>query len=277
MNLVQEHNIENSTKLIFITDINNLLGNFFEKVGKIDLDLYFSNSHNLHNVNFNDRVIDTLSQEQILFLKENIKFALGCLDKLDDKLKNFNVGLDYETWKICVFSKMFFDLPFTLQDVIFIPISYIESSMKKNLLLDHLFSKNSINKKFALTLIHEKIHLLQRYNQTNWNNWIISNTNWIILNKEIIGKFTLINNNKIIYNPDTYYVNDKFAYVSNNKCYYGQMLLDTNNQIKDIWCQLIESNNKYFSYPISFSVIKYEHPYEELAYKISDQLIKNTD
>jgi len=191
---------------------------------------------------------------------------MECLKNLNPMLINKNFDLDYRLWKICVFSEMFFNLPFTLGDVIFIPRSYIKSSMGNN--------PNSINKPFSRTLIHEKIHLLQRYNQNIWDNYITSNTKWVIIDKNIYHNSTLINGNKIIYNPDTYYVKNKFAYSPDDKKYYGTMLLDSNKKIKDIWYQLVESGNKINAYPISYSITKYEHPYEELAYNMADNLAK---
>jgi hypothetical protein len=271
----QKPNIEESNiKVIFITNINNLLYDFFKTIKVADMGLYFMNKDIKPNANFNDWVITNLSNEKINFLKINIDFASKRLEYLDPSLKNSNANLDCESWKICVFSEMFFNLPFTLQDVIFIPESYINSSMEKFGLLDFMFAgTNKVNKNFSRTLVHEKIHLLQRYNQSNWDNYIIDKTNWIIVNNPIVFNFTLINNNKIIYNPDTHYVKNIFAYPSNDKYYHGQMLLNSKREIKNIWYVMVDSDNEFYLYPISHSVTKYEHPYEELAYNLSNDLI----
>jgi hypothetical protein len=262
-------------KIIFIKDINNLIIDFFNTIGHSDMKIYFTNENVNINTNFNNLITKNLSNIQIDFLKYNIKFSKDCLDKLNSELLNKNVKLDYDSWKLCIFSEMFFNLPFTLADIIFIPESYINTSIGNSSIFDSFINLNQINKSFSKTLIHEKIHLLQRYNQEIWDNYIIKKTNWIIIHKEIYFNSTLINNNKYIYNPDTFYVKNTFAYPVSGINYYGEMLLKSNKSIKDIWFQMVDSDNKINLYPISYSIQKYEHPYEELAYLISNELIKN--
>jgi hypothetical protein len=235
------------------------------------------------NINYNDCVIKKLTEEQILFLKDNVEFSSKCLEYLDNELKNFNNDLDYYIWKICVFDNMFFNLPFTLEDVIFIPISYINKSIVLPTFIDKIFYNNInlINKNFSKTLIHEKIHLLQRYNQKKWNEYIVKNTNWIIVDKEIISNITFINNNQIIYNPDTYYLNTFFLYsinknntnYQNNNKYYGLMLFNSKFEIKNIWFLTKEMDDKIFLYPVTSQITIHEHPYEELAYNLANKLI----
>jgi hypothetical protein len=261
-------------KISFIKDINKLIIDFFNTIGHSDMKIYFTNENVNINTNFNDLITKKLSDIQIDFLKYNIEFSTDCLKKLNSELKNKNINLDYDSWKLCIFSEMFFNLPFTLSDIIFIPESYINSSIGNSGIFDSFINLNKINKSFSKTLIHEKIHLLQRYNQEIWDNYIIKKTKWIIIHKEIYFNSTLINNNKYIYNPDTYYVEKTFAYPVSGINYYGQMLLNSKKSIKDIWFQMVDSNNIINLYPISHSIQKYEHPYEELAYSISNELIK---
>jgi hypothetical protein len=51
------------------------------------------------------------------------------------------------------------------------------------------------------------------------------------------------------------------------------MFINSNFNIKNIWYEAINLNKKNYLYPVSYSVNKYEHPYEELAYDLSNKLI----
>lgn len=258
--------------IIFINEINFLINSFLKTINKEDTKIYFPNKEINSSTNFNDWIINELTKEQIDFLKNNVKYSMECLKKLDNSLSNKNSDLNYDLWKICIFDNMFFNLPFTLQDIIFIPISYIKSSMHSRGFFDILLKSENINRTFSKTLIHEKIHLLQRFNEKIWDKYILDNSKWTIVNKEIFKKCSLINDNRIIYNPDTFYVNNKFVYKDNNNYYYGQMLYTSKKEIKNIWYCVKEHDNILNLYPDSEFKKKYEHPYEELAYNISNQL-----
>jgi hypothetical protein len=269
-------NIEESNiKILLINDINYLLYDFFKNIGDSDLKIYFMNK-DIKTRNFNEYIVNKITNEQLEFLKENIKFSVNCLKKINPILNNINSNLDNNLWKLCIFKDMFFNLPFTLQDVIFIPISYIESSMKKDNIIDYIFNNTDyINKNFSKTLVHEKIHLLQRYNENLWNDYITKNTKWSIIKKKIFINCSLINNNKIIYNPDTFYVDNYFFYNDDKNRYYGMMLFDSKNEIQNIWFEVVELEDKINLYPSSKSISKYEHPFEELAYIMAFELIYN--
>lgn len=260
--------------IIFINEINFLISDFLKTINKDDIKIYFMNNKINENDNFNKWIYKNITDEQINFLKSNVNYSIECLKKINTNLVNKNSNLNYDLWKLCIFDNMFFNLPFTLEDVIFIPISYINSSMNNLGLVDSLFN-NKINKSFSKTLIHEKLHLLQRFNQDIWNKYIIENTNWRIVNKNIFFNSTFINNNFIIYNPDTFYVIEKFVYDDNEKLYFGQMLLNSKNEIKNIWYEIKELSDKINIYPTYVFNKKYEHPYEELAYNMANDLSNN--
>jgi hypothetical protein len=244
--------------IYFIKDINKPINNFLNNINQETKEEYFMNEKIPNNFN---NFIKNINEKEEEFIKINIEYSIKCLNNLDIKLKNQNKELNYDLWKICVFDKMFFNLPFTLEDIIFIPIGYIKKSINNN---------NIINKNFSKTLIHEKIHLLQRYNQNIWNNYIIQNTKWILTNKEFITTSCLLNNN-IIHNPDTYYVENKFIYEDNKKYYYGNIII-INNKIDTLWYECIIINNQIKLYINNNYNKKYEHPYEELAYILAEKL-----
>ena len=257
--------------ILLINNINYLLDDFFKYIDENDIKIYLKKYN--ANDNYNNYIVQNISDAQIKFLKDNIIFSEKCLNKINANLTNKNNMLNYKLWKFAIFDDMFFNLPFTIQDVIFMPITYINSSMG-NL---NSFS-DGINKKFSKTLVHEKIHLLQRYNQKQWNDYIIKNTNWILTNNKKINFNCSFFNNKNIVNPDTYYLNNIFLYKKDNNLYYGTMILNKNNDINNFWFSTSNENTENTEidlYPTNLKISKYEHPYEELAYIMAQQLVYN--
>jgi hypothetical protein len=256
------------TNVYFVQDINQIFWDFFKYMDMDNIKIYIETPNLIDEFyNFNDHIkkIDNSLEN---FLSLNITYCCECLKKLkdiDENLYNGNLFPYLIQWKISVISNCFFNLPFTLQDVIFIPYSYIKES--KNI-------SDQINKKFSQTLIHEKIHIIQRYNQIQWNNYIETNTNWIISQSDNIDQYSLIKNKKIL-NPDTYYPYNFLLGVNKNSCFYsGSMYVDLSNKVKILWCKVLHNKNNNLLYPIDYSINKYEHPYEELAYEFSKKLIE---
>ena len=63
-------------------------------------------------------------------------------------------------------------------------------------------------------------------------------------------------------------MNYSFLYKDNNKLYYGRFEFNTKLQI--CWYEFI--NNKYLK--VNKNISKYEHPYEEMAYTLTENLDK---
>lgn len=235
----------------FTKDINTIINTFINDTNS-DYYLYLQhNEPNKHVVNINDNIKN--------FITKNILFSIKKFDNFDNELKNDDFEYYLKHWNICIYKNMFFNLPFTLANVIFLPINYIENANNN--------ANNDISTKFIKTLIHEKIHILQRNNQTIWNKYIEKYTNWIQHHNKLIEKSSLLNNNKIIYNPDTYY--SPFILKNNDKSYFCNLYVDKKSNINNLWYCIINSN----LYPLTLQINKYEHPYEELAYVISDKLM----
>lgn len=203
--------------------IENIFNNFIKHTRNSNL--YYSGNLKNHV----DNEINKSLNEKIIIATQKIKKNLD---------KNFYTENDLNIWNICVTKNNFmFNYPFTLSNIIFIPKNIINS-------------KDIVN-----TLIHEKIHIFQRYNINYWNNYILDNTPFKLC------KMVLYDNE--ILNPDTLY-EFNFIYSHNNQSYRGIILYDKNN-IKEYWTL----NNK-----ITFdnNLPTYTHPYEVYAYKWADMI-----
>ena len=93
-----------------------------------------------------------------------IGFLKNYTGNIDNMLVNYPAIKNIK-WKFVVSkSGLELDMPFTLGDYIVLP--------------EHLLNKldNNIDNSIATTLLHEKIHVLQRYNQEHFTKFYISNT-----------------------------------------------------------------------------------------------------
>lgn len=249
----------NIPNILLKTDINYPIDNFFANINCINKDFYIQN--NLDNLNKN---IITISNIEYEFLSKSVSSAIYYLQNLNKYLQNKSVNLSNNVWNICIYSGMFFDLPFTLEDIIFIPHSYLIKSINLN------------NNNFVITLVHERIHLLQRYNQEIWDAYILENTNWILRQDVYLNKKITYYKTTKVSNPDTTYPNKIFMLKINDHVYWGELIKkDSEPTVYDQWFQIKQSNlpNTFDLYPW-MSICKYEHPYEELAYVLSKNLVK---
>ena len=186
-------------------------------------------------------------------------------------------------WKIFIVDNVMWNLPFTLEDVIFIPLK----QMKKNLDFDSYYD-------LTRTLIHERIHVLQRLNSKEWIDYVYyKNKKWILVefNTPLFNFLNDYNVNKLmewmqVINPDTVYSNFKYVYKMNEKLYYGVLYLNEDKNIKIQWFQIHDKKNQqydkenfsFYLEKLDKEILDYEHPFEEYAYKISEELTKvNTD
>ena len=172
---------------------------------------------------------------------ENQKNIINnCCKKADDFLKEYNELLDGKQiakikWNFALTYK--YDnfeyengLPHTRKNIIFLSDKMIPESETPD---------------FVNTLIHEKIHVYQRYNE--------STVDKMLSNKLRINKVVYFNPKKRA-NPDlnnNIYQNDKNEIL---QCYYNS---NTPNSIQDVTCLNNNSIN--------------EHPYELLAYNIANK------
>lgn len=231
-------------EIIFTNTVEESFRKYYDKIN-ITKNINVYNKYSLV-----DSIHHNINNKILLFMIENIEIANDIIIKELDKI----FIIDNFTWKLCLTKQDFlFNYPFTLDDIIFMPFAYIH--------------KNLINRvELIKTLIHEYIHISQRINTYIWNKYISENLkSWIMLDYKINDE--IINDNYIL-NPDTYEYINSFLYNHENKLYYVRY--EYNDGLEICWYEYINSNfirtNKY--------IHKYEHPYEEMAYMLSENLDK---
>lgn len=271
MNMVELDNINKLPKNI-LTNINNndidLKVNFNIDCEK-EVNIFLLENRTIKNYYLEENYnisIDLIDYNQEIYL-----WLIDCIQKASKKIlsnkKYIKLFENIYQWNICICSNIMFNYPFTLSNIIYLPLIYIELCFSNN---DKL--------KFIETLIHEKIHLGQREKEKEWEKFINNySKNWIKI-KSNTDIFNLLqeltkNNDKFnfISNPDTFYKDFKYIYKdTDNKYYYGQYIFDEyTKQIKIKYLE-IDINKKIF---ISTNkVLEEEHPYEIYAYKISKEL-----
>jgi hypothetical protein len=231
-------------KINYITKyetIKPLLVDFFSNIPN-------KNHHIYYNNNLEEYIETNITENIILFNEKNIKKANYLLNKYVSEV--FSNNNNKNEWYICITKDNFmFNYPFTLKNIIFLPKKYILSCIE-----------NENNTEYIITLIHEQIHIYQRYNINTWNDNIQKYSNWKLLEKDYV-----YNNNNIVYNPDTLYNNNQYGFIHNNEIYVGYL----NKNIKPEWINI--TNNTISN---DEKLPKYEHPYEELAYNISKDIVE---
>lgn len=249
-----------------------ILHNFINNI-KQNKEMYLNNNSS----NINESIIDIKNDNNChKFLLKCIEISSNILTNKNDLfvLSIFCNSNQILKWNICVFSDIVFNLPFTLDKIIFIPYSYLKKSYKNNNYM-----------KFSKTLIHEKIHVFQRFNLDLWNKIILSSFNeWVIINSDTELYDFLINYNfyklhsiNRVFNPDVVY---DFIYIyQHNSYYYYGILHLINGQINIKW-YLIKKKNNYSKknnfFLVDLSLTNHlpttEHPFEMFAYSFSDHL-----
>lgn len=277
--------------------INKLHPCILSNVNNKNLNINFSNSENIKQINTflysNKNIINYYFTDgytiSIDLIEKDFKIYLWLIDciqqayiKITNSTKYIKLFENPSQWNISVCENIMFNFPFTLSNIIYLPISYIE-----------LCSRTDDKKKFVNTLIHEKIHLGQRSKEHEWEKFInLNSKNWIKIKSDnsmffLIDK--LINNNGVgdgngdgdgdgtgnmnycfISNPDTFYSNFKYVYFDENTYYYGQYMF--NKKSLSIEKKYFQFNKKKKLFEHTIKELEEEHPYEIYAYKIADEL-----
>lgn len=268
-----KYELDNSTiisnlMIILPSNVDRMLADFLSNV-ELSLQHKYVGSVNITSYNlFNDIELYNI-------LLKATYYANKIIDNSGLKILSNNS----KVWKIFVYTNMMWNLPFTLEDVIFIPFELLDNCR---------LIKNNNYYSLIKTLIHERIHVMQRHNVDGWVDYIyVQNKNWIKVNKGT-PLFTFLNSYDIdklmefmiVKNPDTIYSDFKYVYNYKNKLYYGILYLNELRNIDIQWFQINEiintqfdKNNLEFSLEKSDRFIQsQEHPFEIYAYKLSEEL-----
>ncbi len=242
------------------------LSNQHEYVGSLTLDRY----NLFNNLPMYNMLLNATNLSNEIMIKSNMSILNSNKDLLN-------------VWKIFVVDNIMWNLPFTLEQVIFIPLK----QMKKNLDIESYYD-------LSRTLIHERIHVLQRLNPQEWIDYIYyKNKNWQLVefNTPLFNflndyKINKLMDNMIIINPDTVFNNFKYVLKKDGSLYYGVLFLNSDKDVKIQWFKIHNKKNEqydkenysFYLEKLEKGVYNYEHPFEEYAYKISEELTKvNTD
>ena len=257
--------------LATVGDVDKMLQKFMsnvelsrqhEYVGSLDI-----NEYDIFNdLPMYSMLLDATNLANEIMIKSNIPI-------LNSNKKLLNV------WKIFIVDNIMWNLPFTLEDVIFIPLK----QMKKSLDFESYYD-------LSRTLIHEQIHVLQRLNPKEWIDYIYyKNKNWILVefNTPLFNFLNDYNVNKLmdrmqVINPDTVYNEFKYVYKIEKNLYYGVLYLNPDKNIKIQWFRIHDKKNEqydkenfsFYLEKLDKEILNYEHPFEEYAYKLSEEVTK---
>jgi hypothetical protein len=195
--------------------LENCLSNYFKNLNIAQLQHVFNSLETDKN-----KLINKFKDCLIPFTKSEQKLLINLSSKL--KIKNV---------KFVKFTNMHFNYPFTLRDIIFLPT--------------WKFKKNYPQKELETTLMHEYIHILQRFNQdifdkfyqNNYGNYLIKVPRKQVTFEDQVG-------NNIVINPDAD-TNNYWFIKQNNDLYYVPYVVDNNKVITNRAYKVNPNPNQY--------------------------------
>lgn len=294
--------ITNIEKIESEEKLNELQLIIEKKTNILEIDIEPINSEKI----LNDFVISQSNKNSCVYTDKSYKVNI-CLDELDIELYLFFIkcveiasekleskinsdsnlklllGNTFGQWNFSICDKIMFGLPFTLHNIVFVPIDVL--TMYKN--TNDFYG-------MAKIIVHEKIHVGQRFNLNIWNNYVVNTPNinsekWFLIKKNDIifdiidseisnPNSNLINtfNERFITNPDAFY--PEFKYVQKNtnstqieNIYYGHYVQDKISKQIKMKFFILNIPEKKLEKTIDI-VYGQEHPFESYAYQFADEI-----
>jgi len=151
-------------------------------------------------------------------------------------------------------------MPYTLDNIIVLPQNFLNQI------------NNKIDKTILETLIHEKLHIIQRLYQDKFNNFYKRFYSFLdnVIRLENLPR---VIKDKSMTNPDNNF--DLWLYKLNGKTYIPSLEI-TKNGLKEFAYEYKNYNNKILLKNIlKYSNTSQTHPNELFAYEVSEQIIAN--
>lgn len=217
--------------------------NYFNNFITSDPDSFFKNLSvydlRARKVLSSSDYINKILNDNNFVIDQNITRRLTSLCNISDNIiLKFYPELYSIDWNICIFNTKMYEggYPHTRSNIIFMPLDYI---------------LNADNRSLMKTLIHEKIHILQRlYPDSNLVSSFMLENNFTKYKTLLEMRQT---HPRCRSNPDM----DEWIYCDDNKFYVCEYTKDYPDNIMDV----IQDS-------------RLEHPNEIMAYKISEELMK---
>tara|TARA_B110000208_G_C11797442_1_gene440298 strand:+ start:2711 stop:3547 length:837 start_codon:yes stop_codon:yes gene_type:complete len=240
----------------FISD-DLFLSNHFSQY----MDIIPSNIYQ-YKINYECDDFKSEYKKNIFNLSNKYKNFLNMHTKKCDKILCFNnlKNLNLYPWKFKLSKNIEMGMPYTLGSYIIFNQEYLDN------LLDNKINKNLLN-----TLIHEKLHVIQRSNPKQFN--IFYRNNYKFLGRKILLK-DVPNNilNKYMINPDSNF--DFWLYNIDGKEYYPILDCNINEVAYDKNHNKLNLNE--FKNRLNYNNhISFYHPNEIFACDASHQIMNN--
>lgn len=237
-----------------------ILNNYLKNVSEYEI--FFKTGKNIKRSNLANFYIDNIlifTKEEKIFLDKNIRY-------INDYCSKYNKIIN--DWRfIKISNKIDKGMPFTVDKYIFLCDELLNN-----------FDKNKINKGFIDTLIHEKIHIIQRFDQKKFNEFYKNNLNILYNNDLFITEYW---KKKHLKNPDGLDINWIYKY---NNSYYLPLLIFQNDNVEQVIIKLnkkLQTTKDFVNirkFPL-FNNIPYNispyHPNELAAYILPKIILKN--